>query len=44
MAKLVAARELEIPVVMVARPTPPDVSIVSGVDHAVAWLDGAVGL
>lgn len=44
MAKLVAARELEIPVVMVARPTPPDVTIVSGVDHAVAWLDGAVGL
>jgi precorrin-6A/cobalt-precorrin-6A reductase len=44
MAKLVAARELEIPVVMVARPAPPDVTIVSGVDHAVAWLDGAVGL
>ncbi len=44
MAKLVAARELELPVVMVARPSPPDVTIVSGVDHAVAWLDGAVGL
>lgn len=43
MAKLVAARELEIPVVMVARPAPPDVTIVSGVDHAVAWLDRAVG-
>lgn len=43
-AKLVAARELGIPVVMVARPAPPDVTIVSGVDHAVAWLDGAMGL
>lgn len=43
MAKLVAARELEIPVVMVARPAPPDVTIVSCVDHAVAWLDEAVG-
>lgn len=44
MAKLVAARELEIPVVMVARPAPPEVTIVSSVDHAVAWLDGALGL
>lgn len=44
MAKLVAARELEIPVVMVARPAQPDVTIVSGVDHAVAWLETAVGL
>ncbi|MPY95093.1 MAG: cobalt-precorrin-6A reductase [Acidimicrobiia bacterium] len=44
MAKLVSARELEISVVMVARPAPPDVTIVSSVDHAVAWLDGAVGL
>ncbi len=43
-AKLVAARELEIPVVMVARPAPPEVTIVGSVDHAVAWLDGAVGL
>lgn len=42
MAKLVAARELEIPVVMVARPAPPGVTIVSSVDHAVAWLDGAL--
>lgn len=42
-AKLVAARELGIPVVMVARPAPPEVTIVEGVDHAVAWLDGAVG-
>lgn len=43
-AKLVAARELELPVVMVERPAPPEVTIVSGVDHAVAWLDGVVGL
>lgn len=42
-AKLVAARELEVPVVMVARPAPPEVTIVDRVDHAVAWLDGALG-
>lgn len=43
-AKLLAARQLGVPVVMVARPAPPEVTIVPGVDHAVAWLDGTVGL
>lgn len=43
-AKLVAARELGIPVVMVSRPATPEVTIVGSVDHAVAWLDGTVGL
>jgi precorrin-6A/cobalt-precorrin-6A reductase len=43
-AKLSAARELGIPVVMVARPSPPAVPVVPGVDQAVAWLEGAVGL
>jgi len=43
-AKLVAARELGIPVVMVARPAQPPVTVVPGVDQAVAWLEGAVGL
>jgi precorrin-6A/cobalt-precorrin-6A reductase len=43
-AKLVAARELGIPVVMIARPAQPEVTVVPGVDQAVAWLAGAVGL
>jgi precorrin-6A/cobalt-precorrin-6A reductase len=43
-AKLVAARELGLPVVMVARPVQPEATLVSGVDQAVAWLDGIVGL
>ena len=43
-AKLTAARELGIPVVMVARPVQPEVTVVPGVDQAVAWLDGTVGL
>jgi precorrin-6A/cobalt-precorrin-6A reductase len=43
-AKLVAARALGIPVVMVARPAQPAVTVVPGVDQAVAWLEGAVGL
>jgi precorrin-6A/cobalt-precorrin-6A reductase len=43
-AKLAAARELGIPVVMIARPAQPAVTAVPGVDQAVAWLAGAVGL
>jgi precorrin-6A/cobalt-precorrin-6A reductase len=43
-AKLVAARELGIPVVMIARPAQPAVTVVPGVDQAVEWLAGAVGL
>jgi precorrin-6A/cobalt-precorrin-6A reductase len=43
-AKLVAARELGIPVVMVARPAQPETTMVSGVDQAVVWLEGTVGL
>ncbi len=43
-AKLVAARELGIPVVMVARPPQPDVVTVADVDHAVDWLDRTIGL
>jgi precorrin-6A/cobalt-precorrin-6A reductase len=43
-AKLVAARALGIPVVMIARPAQPAVTVVPGVDQAVAWLVEAVGL
>jgi precorrin-6A/cobalt-precorrin-6A reductase len=43
-AKLVAARELGIPVVMVDRPIQPKATMVPGVDQAVVWLDGTVGL
>lgn len=38
-AKIIAARELGLPVVMVDRPRLPDVPAVSTVDEAVAWLD-----
>ena len=37
-AKLVAARRLDLPVVMVGRPAQPSVPIVPDVDHARAWL------
>jgi precorrin-6A/cobalt-precorrin-6A reductase len=37
-AKLVAARELGIPVVMVDRPPAPAIASVAGVDDAIAWL------
>jgi len=37
-AKLVAARELGIPVVLLDRPAPPEVPTVSTVDDAVRWL------
>ncbi|MGB3441533.1 MAG: cobalt-precorrin-6A reductase [Actinophytocola sp.] len=40
-AKLTVARELHLPVVMVRRPTPPDVPIVATVDEALGWLGGA---
>ena len=43
-AKLVAARELGIPVVMIARPAQPEVTTVSNLDQALEWLDGVVGL
>lgn len=41
-AKLTAARELGLPVVVVRRPAPPDVPSVATVDAAVSWLDSAV--
>jgi precorrin-6A/cobalt-precorrin-6A reductase len=37
-AKLVAARELGLPVVLLDRPPAPDVSTVATVDEAVRWL------
>jgi precorrin-6A/cobalt-precorrin-6A reductase len=37
-AKLVAARELGLPVVLLARPPAPDAPVVSTVEEAVAWL------
>ena len=43
-AKLLAARELGVHVVMVARPRQPDVTTVSNVAQAVSWLDEVVGL
>ena len=43
-AKLVAARELGVRVVMVARPSQPDVTTVAQVAQAVSWLDEVVGL
>lgn len=42
-AKLTAARQVGVPVVLVARPPQPAVTMVADVDHAVAWLDGVVG-
>jgi precorrin-6A/cobalt-precorrin-6A reductase len=41
-AKLVAARHLGIPVVMVDRPPTPLVPIATTVDEAVAWVDGVL--
>jgi precorrin-6A/cobalt-precorrin-6A reductase len=37
-AKIAAARELGIPVVMVQRPPIPDVEQVGDVEEAIAWL------
>ncbi|ONI91522.1 cobalt-precorrin-6A reductase [Actinosynnema sp. ALI-1.44] len=43
-AKLAAARELGIPVVVVSRPPLPDgVHVVSGVEDAVSWVRGIAG-
>ena len=42
-AKLTAARELGVPVVVVRRPPPPDVPAVATVVEAVSWLDSASG-
>lgn len=38
-AKLVAARRLGLPVVMIRRPPPPPGAVVASVDAALAWLD-----
>jgi precorrin-6A/cobalt-precorrin-6A reductase len=39
-AKIAAARALHIPIVMIARPSLPEVAnVAAGVDEAVAWLD-----
>jgi precorrin-6A/cobalt-precorrin-6A reductase len=42
-AKLAAARQLGLPVVIVTRPAPPDVPSVATVDEALSWLDSAGG-
>ncbi|USR92133.1 cobalt-precorrin-6A reductase [Phormidium yuhuli AB48] len=39
-AKLVAAREIGIPVVMVQRPTMPEMETVSDIQQVLTWLDG----
>jgi precorrin-6A/cobalt-precorrin-6A reductase len=41
-AKLVAARELGLPVVLIARPPSPDVPAVASVEEAVAWLSAGL--
>jgi precorrin-6A/cobalt-precorrin-6A reductase len=41
-AKLVAARELGLPVVLIARPPAPDAPAVASVEEAVAWLAAAL--
>ncbi|GGM72965.1 precorrin-6A reductase [Longimycelium tulufanense] len=41
-AKLVAARQLGLPVVVVCRPPAPDVPVVETVEEAVAWLETLV--
>jgi precorrin-6A/cobalt-precorrin-6A reductase len=42
-AKLLAARALGLPVVIVRRPEPPDVPVVDTVDGALSWLGSALG-
>jgi precorrin-6A/cobalt-precorrin-6A reductase len=42
-AKLEAARELHLPVVVVKRPPLPEVETVDSVEAAVSWLDNVVG-
>jgi precorrin-6A/cobalt-precorrin-6A reductase len=41
-AKLVAARQLGLPVLMVRRPPPPPGPVVASVAAALAWLEGAI--
>ncbi len=41
-AKLVAARELGVPVVLMARPPAPEAPAVTSVDAAAAWLDATL--
>jgi precorrin-6A/cobalt-precorrin-6A reductase len=41
-AKLVAARQLGLPVLMVRRPPPPPGPVVTSVAAALAWLEGAI--
>jgi precorrin-6A/cobalt-precorrin-6A reductase len=41
-AKLVAARRLDLPVLMVRRPPPPPGPVVGSVAAALAWLDGSI--
>jgi precorrin-6A/cobalt-precorrin-6A reductase len=41
-AKLVAARELGLPVVLLARPPAPDAPVVATVEEAVSWLAATV--
>jgi precorrin-6A/cobalt-precorrin-6A reductase len=41
-AKLVAARELGLPVVLLARPPAPDAPVVASVEEALAWLTAAL--
>ena len=41
-AKLVAARRLGLPVLMVRRPAPPTGPVVDSVAAALAWLDGSI--
>jgi precorrin-6A/cobalt-precorrin-6A reductase len=40
--KIAAARTLQLPVIMLARPTLPEVDSVATVDEALAWLDHAI--
>jgi precorrin-6A/cobalt-precorrin-6A reductase len=42
-AKLVAARALGVPVVVVRRPVTPEVPVVATVDEALRWLGGTTG-
>lgn len=43
-AKLIAAREASLPIIMITRPLPPPGERVDTVDEAIAWLAGKSGL